>query len=190
MLLRRRTGWPTWEWRRPYEELERMRRDLDRAFEDLSGRVFKAQIAGGGEGKVKDVVDPRGHDIDEATIVLSDKRLISGESPELTYEGPLPEGEHALGVRIRYDGGKTVDYSDIEKYLSDIFRRYREIVITRSRPRIIVQGNRARALETFGTRAKPINPETSSPIVLQGQVLVTLEKIDNAWHITSWGELR
>lgn len=46
MLLRRLTGWPTWESRSPFEELERMRRELDRAFGDLSGRVFRAQTAG------------------------------------------------------------------------------------------------------------------------------------------------
>jgi HSP20 family protein len=46
MLLRRVTGWPTREWRSPFDELERMRRELDRAFGDLSGRVFRAPIAG------------------------------------------------------------------------------------------------------------------------------------------------
>ena len=46
MLLRRLTGWPTWELRSPFEELEQMRRQIDRAFGDLSGRVLRAPIAG------------------------------------------------------------------------------------------------------------------------------------------------
>jgi HSP20 family protein len=46
MLLRRLTGWPTWEWRSPFEQLEQIRREIDRAYGDLSGRVFRAPIAG------------------------------------------------------------------------------------------------------------------------------------------------
>jgi HSP20 family protein len=33
-------------WRSPFEELEQIRREIDRAYGDLSGRVFRAQIAG------------------------------------------------------------------------------------------------------------------------------------------------
>jgi len=46
MLLRRLTGWPMRDWRSPFEELEQIRREIDRAYGDLSGRVFRAQIAG------------------------------------------------------------------------------------------------------------------------------------------------
>jgi HSP20 family protein len=46
MLLRRLTGWPTGVWRSPFEELEQIRREIDRAYGDLSGRVFRGQIAG------------------------------------------------------------------------------------------------------------------------------------------------
>ena len=46
MLLRRLTGWPKWEGRSPFEELEQMRRDIDRVFRDLSGRVSGAPVAG------------------------------------------------------------------------------------------------------------------------------------------------
>jgi HSP20 family protein len=46
MLLRRLTGWPMGDWRSPFEELEQIRREIDRAYGDLSGRVFRAQIAG------------------------------------------------------------------------------------------------------------------------------------------------
>jgi HSP20 family protein len=46
MLLRRLPGSPRWESRTPFKELEQMRKDIDRAFEDLSGRVFRGPIAG------------------------------------------------------------------------------------------------------------------------------------------------
>ncbi len=46
MSLRRLTGWPMGDWRSPFEELEQIRREIDRAYGDLSGRVFRAQIAG------------------------------------------------------------------------------------------------------------------------------------------------
>jgi HSP20 family protein len=46
MLLRRLTGWPVGVWRSPFEELEQIRREIDRAYGDLSGRVFRSQIAG------------------------------------------------------------------------------------------------------------------------------------------------
>jgi len=76
--------------------------------------ALNAELSGAGDGVVKVVVDPRGHEIDEASIILSDAKLVGGQGLTLDYEGPLPEGEHDLGVRIRYDGGMTVDYSGLE----------------------------------------------------------------------------
>jgi HSP20 family protein len=40
MILRRLSNLPRWDWRDPFEELERMRRQMDRLFEGLSGRVL------------------------------------------------------------------------------------------------------------------------------------------------------
>jgi hypothetical protein len=32
MILRRISNWPRWDWRDPFEELERMRRQMDRLY--------------------------------------------------------------------------------------------------------------------------------------------------------------
>lgn len=39
MIVRRLTGWPTWHWRSPFDELERMRRQMDRLSEGLRGPI-------------------------------------------------------------------------------------------------------------------------------------------------------
>ena len=46
MILRRVPNWPRWDWRDPFEELERMRRQMDRLFEGLSGRLLGEPAAG------------------------------------------------------------------------------------------------------------------------------------------------
>jgi hypothetical protein len=84
-------------------------------------------------------------------------------------------------------GGR--DYEGIQEYLKEVFASYREIRITRVRPRIIVDGHRARAIETFGTTAKPKDLPDRPFINLQGQVTVYLEKTNEAWQIVEWGAL-
>ncbi|UCF85795.1 MAG: Hsp20/alpha crystallin family protein [Desulfobacteraceae bacterium] len=46
MILRRITDWPTSGWRTPFEELERMRRQMDRLTEGLTARLFREPAAG------------------------------------------------------------------------------------------------------------------------------------------------
>jgi HSP20 family protein len=46
MIIRRIGGWPTWEWRSPFGELERMRREMDRLSEALTGPLFREPRAG------------------------------------------------------------------------------------------------------------------------------------------------
>lgn len=46
MIIRRLTDWPTTDWRRPYEGFEKMRRDMDRIFNALSGRITGGYTAG------------------------------------------------------------------------------------------------------------------------------------------------
>ncbi len=82
------------------------------------------------------------------------------------------------------------DYEAIREYLSYILRSYVEIKVTRTRPKILVLGDRARAVETFGTIAQPRDGRKDPPINLQGQVAVYLERADNTWQIVEWGPLR
>lgn len=87
----------------------------------------------------------------------------------------------------RDDQGR--DYNAIEQYLTELFRGYKRIEITRVPPKVIVQGERARAVETFGTRAEPFNASEHRPIELNGQMNIYLEKIDNKWLIVEWGRV-
>lgn len=93
-------------------------------------------------------------------------------------------------VSRQYQDAEGRDYEAMRGYLSDLFREYRDIRITRPQPRIVVQGDRARAVETFATRARPTSPGAEADFSLQGQVTVHLVKEDGRWRIVRWGRLR
>jgi hypothetical protein len=92
-------------------------------------------------------------------------------------------------VAHSYHDEEDRDYAEIEAYLNEVFRNYRTIRITRVAPRIAVQGDRARAIETFGTAAEPQDPQRDPPIHLQGQVTVDLVKVGGEWQIARWGKI-
>ena len=46
MIVRRITGFPASEWTSPFDELERMRRDMDRLSEGLTRGIFREPTAG------------------------------------------------------------------------------------------------------------------------------------------------
>jgi len=46
MIIRRFSDWPAWDWRSPLDELERMRRELDRLSGGFTGSVFRLPTAG------------------------------------------------------------------------------------------------------------------------------------------------
>ncbi len=89
-------------------------------------------------------------------------------------------------VSQNYQDAEGRNYDGIQQYLKEVFRDYRFIEITRARPAIAVQGNRARAMETFGTRATPFDASEHRPIDFDGQVIVELVKQDNGWKIVEW----
>ena len=88
-----------------------------------------------------------------------------------------------------YTDAEGRDYNALQNYLSDFFKSYKEVQITRVQPQVFVEGNRARVVETFGTRAEPFKPDVHPPIVLQGQMSVYLEKTGNEWQIVEWGRM-
>lgn len=90
-------------------------------------------------------------------------------------------------VSHNYYDSEGRDYSALEADLTEFFKKYREIRITRVTPKIQVQGDFARVIETFGTTAEPYDPTIEPPISLQGQVAVTLEKVGGRWQIVEWG---
>jgi HSP20 family protein len=46
MIYRRVLNFPSWRWKSPFEELEQMRRQMDRLFEELSGTAVPRRGAG------------------------------------------------------------------------------------------------------------------------------------------------
>lgn len=46
MIIRRIGEWPTWDWKSPFEELDRMRRDMDRLFHGIAGGILRGAGAG------------------------------------------------------------------------------------------------------------------------------------------------
>lgn len=89
-------------------------------------------------------------------------------------------------VARSYHDADGRDYAGVEAYLRSIFDKYNVIRINRVPPRILVQGDRARVVETYGTLAEPINPAKNSTINMHGQITVYLQKISGAWQITEW----
>ncbi len=89
-----------------------------------------------------------------------------------------------------YQDADGRDYAGIQDYLNRFFRDYREIRIRRSQPSVQVDGDRAMAIETFGTEAIPFNAEENPPINIQGQMNVMLEKSGTDWRIVEWGQLQ
>mgnify|MGYP000851694838 CR=1 FL=1 len=93
-------------------------------------------------------------------------------------------------VSRNYKDQEGRNYAGVQAYLNRRFREYREIRVTRTPPRIQVQGNWARAIESFGTRAKPEEPDFGLGLNIQGQVTINLEKVGDTWQITEWGPLQ
>jgi HSP20 family protein len=46
MIVRRISDWPTWEWESPFEEMERMRRRMNRLAEELTEGMYREPVAG------------------------------------------------------------------------------------------------------------------------------------------------
>ena len=77
-------------------------------------------------------------------------------------------------------------YQDLHAYLDQIFSRYRNIRIRRSRPRILVLGDFAHSIERFATTAEPTNPERDPHLETEGEVMAHFRREGGAWKITSW----
>lgn len=90
---------------------------------------------------------------------------------------------HVAGT---YHDAEGRTYDSIRAYLADMFKRYKTIRITRTPPKITVQENRAKVVDTFGTVAEPHDPQSDPPINMQGQVAIMLEKAGNDWLIVEW----
>lgn len=82
------------------------------------------------------------------------------------------------------------DYAAMREYLVAFFGRYRSIEITRVPPKLKIDGDTAVATETFGTQARPFDPNENPVINLHGQMDVYLHREDGVWRIVEWGQVR
>lgn len=109
MILRRIPDWPTMEFRSPFSEFERMRRDLDRLYGALTGRITGE--AGAGVFPLINLTEDKenfyvrselpGIKTDELEItVTGDNLTVSGERKILT------EGEQTKYHRREREAGK------------------------------------------------------------------------------------
>ncbi|MFP4501637.1 MAG: hypothetical protein ACLFTT_11605 [Candidatus Hydrogenedentota bacterium] len=89
-----------------------------------------------------------------------------------------------------YHDAQGRDFAAIKDYVTHVHSNYREISITRAAPKVEVQDGQARALEAFGTLARPNNPGENPPINVQGQMVVHLREEDSEWKIIEWGVLQ
>ena len=93
-------------------------------------------------------------------------------------------------VSANYKDAAGRNQETLREYLIYIRHEYRNVRITRSAPRIVVEGDHARALEAFGTLAETTDPAAAPPVNLQGQVIVYFAREDGEWKIVEWGVLQ
>jgi HSP20 family protein len=108
MIIRRLSDWPTWDWRNPFDELERMRRELDRLSGDFTGSVFRLPTAG--VFPLVNVTEDQNNYYVRAELpgVKTDELNISvtGETVTLSGERKLPdESEKASYHRREREAG-------------------------------------------------------------------------------------
>ncbi|HDP35485.1 MAG TPA: hypothetical protein ENN29_10295 [Candidatus Hydrogenedentes bacterium] len=92
-------------------------------------------------------------------------------------------------VSRSYKDREGRDYEKLREDLNTLLRNYRAIKITRTPPRIRVQGDRARVIDTFGAIAESASPIEYPPMNLQGQVIIMMERFGDTWQIVEWGPI-
>jgi len=125
MILRRLTGWPTWEWTSPFGELERMRRDMDRLAQTLNRGVWGEP--GAGVFPLMNVTEDKDHyyvraelpgikaeeldiSITADTLSISGERKIPAEDEKAQYhrrEREAGKFSRILTLPAQVDAGKA-----------------------------------------------------------------------------------
>ncbi len=90
-------------------------------------------------------------------------------------------------VSRNYKDKQGRNYDMLREDLNVLLKNYRDIKITRTPPRIRVEGNRARVIDTFGAIADSVSPIEYPPVNLQGQVIIMFERFADTWQIVEWG---
>ena len=109
MLLRRMTGWPAWEWTNPLDEIDRMRREMDRLTGGFSRDLLREPIAG--VFPLMNVTESKDHYYVRAELpgIKADELDISvtGNTLSISGERKIPsEDEKAQYHRREREAGK------------------------------------------------------------------------------------
>ncbi len=92
-------------------------------------------------------------------------------------------------VSRSYRDAEGRDYKRVEAYLNDAFARYKTIRIRRVPPRVVVEGDLATVVESFGTWGDPIKVGVDPVVSIQGQVTARLQREGGRWKIVEWSNL-
>lgn len=129
MIVRRISDWPRWGWRSPFEELDRLRRQMDDLFVDLTGGTLRAPSAG--VFPMVNVTEDRdayyvraelpevkAGDLDISvtgtSVTVSGERKIPSPNESATYHRREREGGHfsrVIGLPRQVDPGKVEAHS-------------------------------------------------------------------------------
>jgi hypothetical protein len=90
-------------------------------------------------------------------------------------------------VSHNYKDRQNRNYDMLREDLNTLLKNHRDIKIIRTPPRIRVEGNRARVVDTFGAIADSVSPNEYPPVNLQGQVVIMMERFADTWQIVEWG---
>lgn len=93
-------------------------------------------------------------------------------------------------ISPNYHDAEGRDYAALRDYLAFLRHNYRRVQITRAKPRISVTGDKAQALEAFGTLAESSDESVAPNINLQGQMVVQFARENGEWMITEWGQIQ
>lgn len=93
----------------------------------------------------------------------------------------LPRVLAVISDAYKDDSGR--DFAAVKQLLSAAFRDYREIHVTRTPPKFTTQGNEVRAIETLGVIGEPESGKVP-PFNFQGNVSITLRRVEDTWQIT------
>ena len=77
------------------------------------------------------------------------------------------------------------DYEAVRDRAGELMKAYHKVDLTRALPKILVKGDQARVVETFGLRGEPAESDKYLPVNMQGNAVVFLYKLNGIWLITS-----
>jgi hypothetical protein len=92
----------------------------------------------------------------------------------------LPRVLNVVSDAYKDDAGR--DFAGVKQFAMEFFREYRQVQVTRTPPKITIQGNEARSVETLGILGDPDSPRVTA-FNFQGRVAIFLRRVEGAWQV-------